>query len=119
MQRAHLTNSGHHYILLHTLETLLRHYPSSHSPLIATRLMKSVLPSISKMLVNSDGAPDFGVNGSSQSKSKKGKKKAQSYEGDELFSAARPVVYPTDVDAKVLLKALEGMSGPMGFSSMV
>ncbi|KAF9453001.1 hypothetical protein P691DRAFT_802381 [Macrolepiota fuliginosa MF-IS2] len=97
--------AAHHFALLRTLEIILRHYPSSHSPLIATRLMKAVLPSISKVLVSSDNLSNFGV-GPTQSKGRKGKKK-QSYEGDELFSASRPVIYSTDVEGKVLLAALE------------
>ncbi|KXN89565.1 Proline-, glutamic acid- and leucine-rich protein 1 [Leucoagaricus sp. SymC.cos] len=95
------------YALLHVLETLLRHYPSSHSPLIATRLMKAVLPPTSLVLGTIENSPDAGTNGSVPTKGKKGKKKAQIYEGDELFSSLRATIYPTDVEGKISLTALK------------
>lgn len=71
--------------------------------------MKAVLPSISKILTGSGNASEPGPDASMQSRSKKGKKKAQMYEGDELFTSTRPAIYSTEVDSKILLIALEGM----------
>lgn len=70
--------------------------------------MKATLPSVSKILAIPENT-NTGLNDSAQSKSKKGKRKAQTYEGEGLFSASRPVIYSTDIDGKVLLTALEGM----------
>jgi hypothetical protein len=75
--------------------------------------MKAVLPSISRILANSENSSDVETNGFASAKGRKGKKKAQTYEGDELFSSARAVICPTDVDGKVLLTALEGTSNSL------
>jgi len=70
--------------------------------------MKTVIPFISKVLSNSGNAPDTGSKSSAPAKGRKGKKKIQDYEGDEVFSLARVVICPTDLDGKVFLTALEG-----------
>jgi len=68
--------------------------------------MKATIPSISRVL--SGSVNNTGSNSSAPVKGRKGKKKTQNYEGDEIFSSARVVVCPTDMDGKVVLTALEG-----------
>jgi hypothetical protein len=68
--------------------------------------MKAVLPSVTQLLKSPGNTSNTGANVSA--KGRKGKKKVQAYEGDELFSSARPVLCPADIDRKVLLVALEG-----------
>lgn len=70
--------------------------------------MKAIIPCISKVLSSSESTPDTGSRSLAPAKGRKGKKKIQSYEGDEVFSLARVVIYPTDLDGKVFLTALEG-----------
>ncbi len=70
--------------------------------------MKATLPSVSEILASPESTSSAAINGSAQPKSKKGKRKAQTYEGEGLFSVSRPVIYSTDADGKVLLTALEG-----------
>jgi len=70
--------------------------------------MKATIPSISRVLSGSVNNSDTGSNSSAPVKGRKGKKKTQNYEGDEIFSSARVVICPTDMDGKIVLTALEG-----------
>ncbi|KAF5363543.1 hypothetical protein D9756_000360 [Leucocoprinus leucothites] len=101
------STSEHRHIVLHTLETVLDRYPSSHSLLISPRLMKAALSSFSRLLTSSRNVPETEASGLATTKNRKGKRKAQVYEGEELFWSARTVICPTGADGKVLLTALE------------
>lgn len=72
--------------------------------------MKSVLPLVSKILRNPNDTHDSVPSSSTQSKGRKGKKKAQAFETDELFTSVRPVIYPSESDGKNVLMALEGQN---------
>lgn len=45
--------------------------------------------------------------------SKKGKKRARGYEGDEVFKVGREVVCPTSEQGEILLFAVDGESHPL------
>jgi len=70
--------------------------------------MKAIIPFISKVLSSSGNTPDTESKSSAPAKGRNGKKKIQSYEGDEVFSLVGVVICPTDLDGKAFLTALEG-----------
>ncbi|KAJ3575808.1 hypothetical protein NP233_g842 [Leucocoprinus birnbaumii] len=103
----HQKPAEHRVVLLQTLKIVLARYPSSHSSLISTRLMKAVLPSVSRILITSGNIEDARINGTASAKGRKGKKKAQNFEGEEVFSSTRAVLCPADADGELLLAALD------------
>jgi len=96
-------------IFLTTIRDTLTHCHLLDSPSLPSRLAKAVLPSISVVL----SAPSDSQNAENayamSSKSKRGKKRARGYEGDEVFKLSREVICLTTGDSKVLLTALEGV----------
>ncbi|KAG6812998.1 hypothetical protein H0H92_014929 [Tricholoma furcatifolium] len=97
-------------IFLTTVKALLEHCQLLDSPLVPTRLAKAVLPLLSVVLATpspseSQSPEDVG----NSQKSKKGKKRARGYEGDEVFKLTREVICPGPEDGKVLLAALNVM----------
>jgi hypothetical protein len=42
------------------------------------------------------------------SESRKGKKRARGYEGDEIFRVGNEVIYSNDIEAKILLMTVDG-----------
>jgi hypothetical protein len=72
--------------------------------------MKGVLPFVSKILRNPNDTHDPVPASSVQSKGRKGKKRAQMFETDELLTSVRSVIYPSESDGKIVLIALEGLS---------
>ncbi|KAF9464353.1 rRNA processing/ribosome biogenesis-domain-containing protein [Collybia nuda] len=91
--------------LLTTLRSLLTHCHPLDSLLIPTRLARAVLPSLFIIL----DTPTELEGRSSVTKSKKGKRRARDYEGDEVFNLSRSVICPSLDDGKVILVALEVM----------
>lgn len=71
--------------------------------------MKGILPLVSKIL-RDHNTRDTILDSFAQSKGRKGKKKAQMFEADELFASVRSIIYPTESDGKIVLIALEGLS---------
>ncbi|KAJ3739588.1 rRNA processing/ribosome biogenesis-domain-containing protein [Lentinula detonsa] len=90
--------------LLETVHALLTHCHPSHSPILSSRLTRIalsgllvILPSQTDVQSNTAQAADGTI------KTKKGKKKARTYEGDELFRTSGDVFCPTTDDANALL----------------
>ncbi|KAG6833947.1 hypothetical protein H0H87_007958 [Tephrocybe sp. NHM501043] len=93
---------------LTTVQALLKHCHLLDSPLVPTRLAKAVLPSLSVVLASPAEiqAPD---DTPASQKSKKGKKRARGYEGDEVFKLSREVICPGPDEGKALFAAVEVM----------
>ncbi|KAG6821542.1 hypothetical protein H0H93_000051 [Arthromyces matolae] len=92
------------FYILTAVQALLAHCHLSDSPLVPTRLAKAVLPSLSILLV----APsETQTTEESSQSSKKGKKRARGYEGDEVFRLTKELICPGPIEGKVLLSALE------------
>ena len=74
-------------------------------PLLAGRLIKAILPCLTSILSEKKPADD---QNRANSSSKKGKKRVQGYEGDEIFKAGRDVLCGSNVEAEGILAALDG-----------
>lgn len=102
--------SSQRLFLLTTLQTLLIHCHPLDSLLIPTRLAKAVLPSLSVILATPTESEDTrSTAAAASSRSKKGKKRARGYEGDEVFKLSRSVICPSLDDGKVIIAAFEGL----------
>lgn len=93
-------------VFLSSLQALLSHCYPLDSPLVPTRLMKAILPLISVILTTAAETRDAGT---TTTKSRRGKKRARGYEGDEVFKVTRDVICPTVDGGKVVLAAFDGM----------
>ncbi|VDC07334.1 unnamed protein product [Peniophora sp. CBMAI 1063] len=89
---------------------LLEHAHALHHPLLPTRLTKATLVQITPLLrPQSEDTPTAAImNGAEGAgKSRKGKKRARDYEGDEVFKVGGGVVLPTVADGNAALIALD------------
>jgi hypothetical protein len=98
LQRLHFLRCSH---------TLLLHCHSGQNTLPITRLAKAALPSLVAVLgdQNAESQNDRAINGS---ESRKGKKRARGYEGDEIFRVGNEVICSNDIEAKILLITVDG-----------
>ncbi|KAJ6490373.1 rRNA processing/ribosome biogenesis-domain-containing protein, partial [Mycena vitilis] len=88
---------------LRTLNVLLTKGHPLHSTLVVTRLARSLIPSISVVLAKEKDVRESENNVSGRSK--KSKKRAREFEGDEVFKTSRDVVCSTVDEGNVLLEA--------------
>ncbi|KAF5387632.1 hypothetical protein D9615_000575 [Tricholomella constricta] len=95
--------------LLSAIQHLLTHCHVLDSPLVPTRLAKAVLPSLSIILATPSDVQRTEVSVAASQKSRKGKKRARGYEGDEVFKLSRDVICPGSDEGRVLLITLEVM----------
>lgn len=91
--------------ILAALKALLQKTRFVDTPIAPNRIMRAVLPSLVVILSSSTTADAIGTTDAAASK--KGKKKAKNYAGDEVFKVTREVICPTEVDGQVVLSALE------------
>ncbi|KAL0949320.1 hypothetical protein HGRIS_009395 [Hohenbuehelia grisea] len=75
-----------------------------HSDIAVTRLVKSLLPSLSAILAMQASGT---VLSSAPAKSRKGKKRAREYEGDELLRSSKGLIFPVPEEGEVALIALD------------
>ncbi|KAJ6598852.1 rRNA processing/ribosome biogenesis-domain-containing protein [Mycena vulgaris] len=87
---------------LTTLHAVLTNCHPIHAPVLATRLGKALLPLLSVVLAKQADARD---ETDAPGRSKKSKKRAREYEGDEVFRIAREVVCATPTEGDALLAA--------------
>ncbi|CAK5275479.1 unnamed protein product [Mycena citricolor] len=97
------TTASERLSFLVALEAMLFKCLPLDSPLLVNGLAKTLLPFVSVLVSKQDVS-----NGDTQTsgRSKKGKKRAREFEGDELFNLSRDVICPTAVDGKVVLASL-------------
>ncbi|KAF9006544.1 rRNA processing/ribosome biogenesis-domain-containing protein [Cyathus striatus] len=93
-------------VLFGALDSLLKFSPSAGSPLILNRVTTAVISFISARLLSSQSSLSDSSNEITSGKSKKSKKRARNYEGDEVFSVMKEVICPTEDEGKALLAAL-------------
>ncbi|KAI0082414.1 hypothetical protein K474DRAFT_1655179 [Panus rudis PR-1116 ss-1] len=106
LEKQHL--SPQRLVYIQAAHALVRYTAYPHDPLIHSRLARAVLPPLLQLLLSrsemqhaTDAAA--GVGG----KSKKGKKRARGYEGDEVFNVSKAVVCPTKKDGEILILTFE------------
>ncbi|KAK7695777.1 hypothetical protein QCA50_000414 [Cerrena zonata] len=87
---------------------LVQNCAPPHDPLIHSRLTRALLPSITNLLApQAEVSRESEHNTNNGTRSKKGKKRARGYEGDEVFNVNRLVICPTNEDGEVVLATLE------------
>ncbi|KZT72556.1 hypothetical protein DAEQUDRAFT_704985 [Daedalea quercina L-15889] len=86
---------------------LLAACPFLHDSTTASRLARAVVPSLAVLLsTKSQGQQDVGI-AISKTKSRKGKKRARGYEGDEVFSITADVICTGKADGELLLASID------------
>ncbi|KAJ3935036.1 MAG: rRNA processing/ribosome biogenesis-domain-containing protein [Lentinula lateritia] len=88
---------------LETVHALLTRCHPSHSPLLSSRLTRIALSNLMVILPSQTDVQSSMAQTDSANRSKKGRKRARNYEGDELFKASGDVICPTIDDVKSLL----------------
>jgi hypothetical protein len=93
---------------LEAVHSLLVYCHPTHLPTLSSRLIKILLSDLTLILPSQTDIQNSITQANGSGKGKKGKKKARTYEGDELFRASSDVACPTVDDAKALLAACDG-----------
>lgn len=78
-----------------------------NSSTVPTRLVKSILPVLTTLLPRKSEVQQH-LQETSTTASKRGKKRARGYEGDEVFKVGVGVLCPTLEDSEIVELALEG-----------
>ncbi|CAL1701175.1 unnamed protein product [Somion occarium] len=92
---------------LQATASLVHNCAPPHDPLLHSRVTRAVLPFINHLLATQAEVQRDTDTTTSGSKSKRGKKRAKGYEGDEVFSVNRSIICPTKSDGDVVLATLE------------
>ncbi|TRM68137.1 rRNA processing/ribosome biogenesis-domain-containing protein [Schizophyllum amplum] len=95
--------------VLRTIACILKDSPSFHAPLVINRLARAATPSLVILLDRESHANPSPTAAISTASSKKGKKRARGFEGDEAFRLTKSAVCPTAADAEAVLYALAVM----------
>ncbi|KAK0498557.1 rRNA processing/ribosome biogenesis-domain-containing protein [Armillaria luteobubalina] len=91
---------------LKALHSILVHCLPLHSEVSCNRLTKAVLSSITAILPSQSDF-DQSTDTAQTGRSKKGKKRARAYEGDELLKVSRNILFPLSDDSKAVLVACD------------
>jgi hypothetical protein len=86
---------------------------SSHSrvmsnPFLANRLIRAVIPYLTKSVLPPPGTKAGELTGISNSSKRKGKKRARGYEGDEVFKTSPGVLFASPHEERVAMLSVEG-----------
>ncbi|KIK67924.1 hypothetical protein GYMLUDRAFT_36732, partial [Collybiopsis luxurians FD-317 M1] len=100
-------SSSQQISFLNTAHVLLTHCHPSNSPALYSRLTKIMISDMTVILPSQSDVQNSLAETNALGKSKKGKKRTRTYEGDELFRTSADVVCPTADDAKALLIACD------------
>ncbi|KAF7798339.1 hypothetical protein EIP86_009560 [Pleurotus ostreatoroseus] len=88
-----------------------KHFPDENAirdPVLASRVSRAVLPALTTLLgTQSDAQREDNNSVAHSGTSKKGKKRARGYEGDEVFKIAKEVILPTHESGKAVIVSLE------------
>ncbi|KAK7061882.1 Pre-rRNA-processing protein rix1 [Favolaschia claudopus] len=88
---------------LNTLQVVLEKCHPLHATHIVNRLGRAIVPFLSIVLTKEPESRES--EGDAPGRSKKSRKRAREFEGDEVFKIGREVVCPSAVDGEVLLSA--------------
>lgn len=78
-----------------------------YDSVIASRLVRATLPLLAALLSTRPQAGSENEQTFGQSRSKKGKKRARGYEGDEVFKVGREVICSTVEEGDILLVSVD------------
>ncbi|KAI0352983.1 hypothetical protein OH77DRAFT_1427754 [Trametes cingulata] len=93
--------------LLTTVLSALRSGCQLHDNTLSSRLARATMPLLTVILSKRSQSGAEGDQKGSQGRSKKGKKRARGYEGDEVFKVGREIICPTTEEGDVLLAAID------------
>ncbi|KAK0231019.1 rRNA processing/ribosome biogenesis-domain-containing protein [Armillaria fumosa] len=96
----------HRLPFLKVLHSILVHCLPLHSEVSCNRLTKAVLSSITAILPSQSDF-DQSTDTVQTGRSKKGKKRARAYEGDELLKVSRNILFPLSDDGEAILVACD------------
>ncbi|KAI0832574.1 rRNA processing/ribosome biogenesis-domain-containing protein [Trametes gibbosa] len=94
---------------LRTVLLLLEGGCHLHDSILSSRLARATLPLLTVILSKRSEADGENEQPASQGRSKKGRKRARGYEGDEVFKVGREIVCATAEEGDILLAALDVM----------
>ena len=100
--------STHALLLLRTVSNLLTNHAQLHDNIVASRLVRSVMPLLAVMLSRRSTSAGDDEQGAGQGRSKRGKKRGRGYEGDEVFKVGGDIVCVTAAEGDVLLASVDG-----------
>ena len=83
--------------------------------ILANRLVRAVVPYLSKSILPQQETKDVGVTDVSGSSKRKGKKRARGYEGDEVFKTNPGVLFGSPYEERAVMLSIEGMDIPEYF----
>jgi hypothetical protein len=98
---------------MRAVSALLTHCPALADSMLPSRLARAVLPVLTSLLAlqshvqREDEVASNANPNANAPKSRKGKKRARGYEGDEVFHT-REIICPTKEDGQAVLCALDG-----------
>lgn len=98
---------AHMLRFIRTTLSLLADGSYMYDNVIASRLVRATLPLLAIVLSKRSQAGIENEQASGQSRSKKGKKRARGYEGDEVFKVGREIVCSTAEEGDVLLASVD------------
>ncbi|TFK94656.1 hypothetical protein K466DRAFT_475938 [Polyporus arcularius HHB13444] len=116
-----LSQAGQHHVTPHLpmlLTHIAYHLERSQAPLltneahlhdniVASRLVRSVMPLLAVVLSTRSASGANEEQGAAQGRGRKGKKRAHGYEGDEVFKVGRGIVCVTATDSEILLASVD------------
>ena len=79
-----------------------------HHPILITRITKALLSTVSLLLPPAQSIVQSETVTPSAGGSKKGKKRARGYEGDEILKQTMNVMCATEAEGEMVLEALAG-----------
>ncbi|KAH8094810.1 rRNA processing/ribosome biogenesis-domain-containing protein [Cristinia sonorae] len=97
---------SHRLHFMRTAEVLLTQCGVLYDSLLPSRLARAVLPSVTCILAHKSDLQSESEASGGSAKSRKGKKRARGYEGDEVFKMTRGAICATPEDGEVVLAAL-------------
>ena len=89
--------------------SLLQNGAYLHDAVIASRLVRAILPRLSILLSSRSQSSTEDEQTPTQGRNRKGKKRARGYEGDEVFKVGREIICATAEEGNALLAAVDGI----------
>ncbi|KAI0677400.1 rRNA processing/ribosome biogenesis-domain-containing protein [Trametes maxima] len=93
--------------LLRTVQSILEDGHQLHDKILSSRLARASMPFLTVVLSKRNPADVESEQAGAQGRSKKGKKRARGYEGDEVFKVGRDIVCATLEEGDLLLVSVD------------
>ncbi|KAI0650589.1 rRNA processing/ribosome biogenesis-domain-containing protein [Trametes meyenii] len=93
--------------LLRTAQSILENGLQLHDKTLSSRLARATMPLLTVILSERTQVDVENEQGVAHGRSKKGKKRARGYEGDEVFKVGRKIICPTPEEGDLLLVSVD------------